>query len=84
MRQRTRTKKYQMALKIDMAKAYDKVEWEFLRSMLLQTGFAPGWFTLVMECDDETIWGGLIFSRLCWIQLMLVSVWGAILTPMAI
>ncbi|XP_019163090.1 PREDICTED: uncharacterized protein LOC109159433 [Ipomoea nil] len=31
------------ALKLDMAKAYDKMEWAFLRNMMLALGFQVGW-----------------------------------------
>ncbi|XP_031095051.1 uncharacterized protein LOC115999336 [Ipomoea triloba] len=38
------------ALKLDMAKAYDRMEWPFLRSMMLAMGFAVEWVDLVMLC----------------------------------
>lgn len=32
-----------MALNLDMSKAYDRVEWGFLRRMMLEMGFALTW-----------------------------------------
>jgi hypothetical protein len=39
-----------MAVKIDMSKAYDRVEWEFLRSVMSNLGFDPRWIRLIMMC----------------------------------
>ncbi|KAL9670829.1 hypothetical protein QQ045_008387 [Rhodiola kirilowii] len=36
------------ALKLDMSKAYDKVEWEFLELMMLKLGFPERWVKCVM------------------------------------
>ncbi|XP_074306422.1 uncharacterized protein LOC141641666 [Silene latifolia] len=39
-----------MALKLDMAKAYDRVEWDFLEGVLRIMGFEERWINRVMTC----------------------------------
>ncbi|KAK4268822.1 hypothetical protein QN277_022056 [Acacia crassicarpa] len=42
--------KYEFSLKMDMSKAYDRVEWDFIESVLLRFGFYPKWVVLIMKC----------------------------------
>jgi hypothetical protein len=38
------------AVKLDMSKAYDRVEWKFLKDIMLKLGFDNDWVSLVMKC----------------------------------
>jgi hypothetical protein len=38
------------AVKLDMHKAYDRVEWCFLEKILVRLGFDTGWVGLIMAC----------------------------------
>ena len=38
------------AVKLDMHKAYDRVEWVFLENMMRKIGFSERWISLMMAC----------------------------------
>lgn len=42
-------KKGQMAIKLDISKAYNRVEWVFLQKIMLKVGFDEWWVHLAME-----------------------------------
>jgi hypothetical protein len=41
------------AVKLDMHKAYDRVEWIFLENMTRKLGFAERWISLMMACVNS-------------------------------
>jgi hypothetical protein len=38
------------AIKLDMAKAYDRIEWKYLRGIMLKLGLHSDFMTPVMRC----------------------------------
>ncbi|XP_074297338.1 uncharacterized protein LOC141628049 [Silene latifolia] len=49
-----------MAIKLDMAKAYDRVEWCFLERVLRTMGFDRAWIARVMDCVSTVSFSVLV------------------------
>jgi hypothetical protein len=58
-----RGKKGFMAIKLDMSKAEDRVEWYFLEAMTRKLGFAEQWIGLILRCVERNTMNIQCFDR---------------------
>ncbi|CAL8993088.1 unnamed protein product [Prunus brigantina] len=63
LKRRGKTGKKKSILKLDMAKAYDRVEWLFLEKMMRTMGFPPRFIQLIMGCVSTVSYSLLIQGR---------------------
>ncbi|GLT63291.1 hypothetical protein SLA2020_358650 [Shorea laevis] len=50
MRSRRKGKRGWQAIKLDMSKAFDRIEWPYLEQVMRVLGFAEGWIQRIMAC----------------------------------
>ncbi|XP_058788236.1 uncharacterized protein LOC131662466 [Vicia villosa] len=60
LKRKTSGRNASLALKIDISKAYDKVDWGFLKGMLMRLGFADKWIHWIMMCVTSVNYSVLV------------------------
>ena len=50
----SKSKKGTMAIKIDLEKAFNRLEWGFIRQTLIYFKFPPDWISLIMSCISSS------------------------------
>ena len=63
MKYRNKCRRGVIAMKLDMSKAYDRVEWGFLKKLLLTMGFDGRWVNLIMHCVTSVNYSFVINGR---------------------
>jgi len=63
MATRIQGKKDFMAIKLDMSKAYDRVEWNYLEDIMRRLGFEERWIEKIMICVRTVSYSVLINGR---------------------
>ena len=60
---RKKGKTSSLALKLDVSKAYDRVEWLFLQGVMQKLGFPEKWIERVMTCVTTTSFSILLNGK---------------------
>ena len=65
MKRRTNGRNNTFALKLDMSKAYDRIEWGFLERVKLKLGFSMSWVNRIMRCVSSVSFSFKINGKIC-------------------
>lgn len=64
MRRKSKGKQGNVALKIDISKAYDRLDWNYLRLIMLKLGFSSRWVDIIMMCVSSVSYHAVVNGRL--------------------
>ena len=53
MKTKTRVNERSVALKLDISKAYDRIDWSYLKNVMIKMGFSNSWIDWIMMCVER-------------------------------
>ena len=65
LNQKNEGKESYMSIKLDMSKAFDRVEWNFIHEVMSKMGFAKKWVDLIMNCISSVSYSIIINGEAC-------------------
>lgn len=71
MKKHNKGKRGFMALKLDMSKVYDRMEWNFFKFYTRKLGFDQKWIKLIMKCVTFVSYSILLNGELQIFTLMM-------------
>jgi len=60
MKTKSKGNKYDAALKLDISKAYDCIDWDYLRDIMIKMGFSAQWVKWIMLCVETVDYSVLV------------------------
>nr|ABN08841.1 RNA-directed DNA polymerase (Reverse transcriptase) [Medicago truncatula] len=60
MKAKAKGKSEDVALKLDISKAYDRLDWDYLRDIMTQMGFSSRWVSWIMLCVETVDYSVLV------------------------
>ncbi|KAK5802152.1 hypothetical protein PVK06_029735 [Gossypium arboreum] len=60
LKQKRLGRKAYIVIKLDLSKAYDRVEWNFIKEIMLRMGFDQKWVNALMKCVETVSYSVVI------------------------
>ena len=60
MKTKTRGNDKYVALKLDISKAYDRMDWDYLMKVMIKMGFSQKWIQWMAMCIESVDYNGLV------------------------
>ncbi|MCI42480.1 RNA-directed DNA polymerase (Reverse transcriptase), partial [Trifolium medium] len=64
MKSKMKGKVGDVALKLDISKAYDRIDWDYLRGFMIKMGFCTQWVSWIMMCVESVDYNVIVNDRL--------------------